>query len=48
MLYSRRIHVSEGNDVNETSESKDCNFVTVGISKVKFKPNVSKSGINKI
>ena len=23
MLYSHRIHVSEGNDVNETSESND-------------------------
>ena len=32
MLYSNRIYISEGINVNKTSESKDCDIVTLGIS----------------
>ena len=32
MLYFNRIDVSEGNDVNKTSASKDAMFVIIGIS----------------
>ena len=43
MLYFDRIHVSEGTDVNKTSESKECDvchywyFLNKGF---KFQPNV--------
>ena len=32
MLYHGRIDVSEGVDVNKISASKECDFVTIGIS----------------
>ena len=32
MLYSNRIYISEGINVNKTSESKECDIVTHGIS----------------
>ena len=30
MIYYDRIDVSEGTNVNKTSESKECNIVTIG------------------
>ena len=32
MLYYDIINVSEGIDVNKTSASRECDFVTIGIS----------------
>ena len=43
MLYYDIIDVSEGTDTNKTSASKECIFVTAGISfnhSFKFQPNV--------
>ena len=34
MLYYDRIGVSEGIDVNKTSDSKEVKFVTIGISQI--------------
>ena len=32
MLYYDKVHVSEGIDVDKISASRECDFVTIGIS----------------
>ena len=43
MLYFDRTHVSERIDINNTSESKECDIVTIGVflnKGFKFQPNI--------